>query len=61
MQSLDNMKGKILEHSTIYQIGGQPGHSHREHVFSIISIILKEEKEGKDIIFTAADITKFFV
>ena len=57
---VDKMKNKILEHSTIYQIGGQPGHSHREHVFSIISIILKEEKEGKGIIFTAADIIKFF-
>ena len=61
MQSLDKMKSKILEHSTLYQIGGQPGHSHREHVFSIISIILKEEKECKDIISTAADIIKYFV
>ena len=49
-----------MEHCTIYQIRGHPGHSHREHVFSIISIILKEEKEGKDIIFTAADIIRFF-
>ena len=57
---VDKMKCKILEHSTKYEIGGQPGYSHNEYVFAIISIILKEEKEGKGIIFTAADIIKFF-
>ena len=54
------MKETILENSSKYQIGGQPGHSHREHVFAIISIILKEEKSRRGIIFTATDIVKYF-
>ena len=57
---VDKMKETILENSSKYQIGGQPGHSHREHVFAIISIILKEEKSRRGIIFTAADIIKYF-
>ena len=57
---VDQMKEKILENSTKFQIGGQPGHTHNEHVFTIISIIVKAEKDGEGIIFTAADIIKFF-
>ena len=54
------MKPKILENSTKFQIGGQPGHTHTEHVFTILSIIIKAEKDGEGIIFAAADIIKFF-
>ena len=57
---VDQMKTKILENSTKYQIGSQPGHSHTEHVCTIISIIIKAEKEKEGIIFVAADIVKFF-
>ena len=57
---VNKMKDTILEHSFKYHIGGQPGHSHREHVFAIITIMLKEEKCGKGIVFTAADIIQYF-
>ena len=56
---VNKTKDTILEHSSKYQIGNQPGHSHREHVFAIISIILKKEKSRRGVIFTAADIIKY--
>ena len=54
------MKEDILEASSKFQIGGQPGHTLTEHVFTILSIMIKAEKDEEGIIFTAAYIIKFF-
>ena len=35
------MKRQLLDGSSIYHIGGQPGHRSEEHVFSLKSIIVK--------------------
>ena len=34
----NKMKQRILEKSTKYQVGGQPGHSPEEHIYSIKSV-----------------------
>ena len=57
---VDNMKDKILKGSSPYQIGGQPGHQPKEHIFTVKSIIARCMKEGKMVILQAYDISKFF-
>ena len=54
------MKADILEKSTVFQIGGQPGHSIEEHLFSIKSIMEFGEKKGQGMIFTLVDLVAFF-
>ena len=54
------MKKTILESSSIYQVGGQPGHSPEEHIFTIKSVWAMLEKEQQGIILTLVDIIAFF-
>jgi hypothetical protein len=54
------LKGPILEGSSMYQIGGQPGHRPEELMFVVKSIIAKQRLEGKAIIIQCQDISKFF-
>ena len=54
------MKQRILEKSTKYQVGGQPGHSPEEHIFSIKSVWLMLEGRGQGLIITLVDIVAFF-
>ena len=54
------MKEKILEASSIYQVGGQPGHSTDESIFVIKSLIARAESSGKGFIFSLVDIVGFF-
>jgi hypothetical protein len=54
------MKNRILEKSTKYQVGGQPGHSPEEHIYSIKSVRQVMEMMGKGLIITLVDIMAFF-
>ena len=38
---VDAMKEDILDASSCYQIGGQPGHRSQEHLFTVKSVIAK--------------------
>ena len=54
------MKSKILESSTKFQIGGQPGHRSQEHLFSLKCIIALRELRGEGFLFQLFDLSKFF-
>ena len=56
----EGMKWPLIEKSSIYQIGGQPGHRSEEHVFILKSVIAKYRSEGKQIIIQSSDLEKFF-
>jgi hypothetical protein len=56
----NKMKPCILEKSSMYQVGGQPGHSPEEHIFSIKSVWKMLEMEDKGLIITLIDIVAFF-
>ena len=57
---VNKMKDKILQSSSIYQVGGQPGHSTDECIFTVKSIIAMTEASGKSFIFSLIDIIGFF-
>ena len=52
------MRGPLIDCSSIYQIGGQPGHRAEELVFSSKSIIAKYIAKGKPIIIQSYDLAK---
>ena len=54
------MKEKIFESASVFQIGGQPGHSIEEHIYSIKSLIGLMRMQGRGIILTLVDIVAFF-
>ena len=54
------IKRQLLEGSSIYHIGGQPGQTSEEHVFALKSIIAKYRAQGKLVIVQTLDIAKFF-
>jgi hypothetical protein len=56
----NKMKDTILESSSMYQVGGQPGHAPEEHIFTIKSLWAMLEKEGSGMILTLVDIISFF-
>ena len=56
----DGLKQPLIEGSSMYQIGGQPGHRPEELVFVMKSIIAKYRLEGKMIILKLYDISKNF-
>ena len=57
----DGLRGPLIENSSIYQIGGQPGHRPEELVFVMKSIIAKYRKERKKMLIVKLyDISKFF-
>ena len=49
----------MLEASSIYQIGGQPGHRSEELVFVLISLIARQRTQGKALIIQPSDIKRF--
>ena len=57
---VSKMKECILKSSSTYQVGGQPGHSPEEHIFTIKSIWAMVLKEGSGLILTLVDIILFF-
>ena len=54
------MKDKILEASSIYQVGGQPGHSIDEKIFVIMSMIARIEMNGEGFILSLVDQVSLF-
>ena len=57
---VNKMKEPILESSSKYQVGGQPGHAPEEHIFTIKSMWAKLNMEGSGMILTLVDIVAFF-
>lgn len=57
---VDQMKDDILSKSSIFQIGGQQGHSPEELIFCLKSLIDQQEKQKNGLIFILMDIIKFF-
>ena len=45
----DGLRGPLIENSSIYQIGGQPGHRPEELVFVMKSIIAKYRKKQTNV------------
>ena len=43
----EGLKQPLIEGSSVYQIGGQPGHRSEEHVFVMKSIIARQRAQGK--------------
>ena len=58
--AFESSKSKIFEKSTVYQIGGQSGHSPEEHVFTLKSVIGLMEDIGEGLILNLVDIISFF-
>ena len=56
----DGMKGPLISYSSIYQVGGQPGHRSEEMVFVFKSIVAKRRMEKKLIVAQGLDVSKFF-
>ena len=56
----DGLKSFLLAGSSIYQVGGQPGHRPDEMVFVLKSLIAKRRKERKQVVLQCYDVAKFF-
>ena len=56
----NKMKKCLLKSSSKYQVGGQPGHSPEEHIFTIKSLWTLMEMKGEGMILTLVDIISFF-
>ena len=57
---VNKMKEDILSKSTIYQVGGQPGHSTDEHIFAIKSLMEMLVMQDRGMIFMLVDLVSFF-
>ena len=53
-------KDDIFEKATVYQIGGQTGHSPEEHIFTLKSLIGLMYSMGEGLILNLVDIISFF-
>ena len=56
----DGLKTPLLNGSSIYQIGGQPGHRSEELMFVFKSVVAMYRKKGKMIIVQGFEVSKFF-
>ena len=56
----EGMKQALVDGSSMYQIGGHPGHRAEELIFVLKSIIAKYVGAGKQIIIQSSDLSKFF-
>ena len=54
------MKGPLVSGSSIYQIGGQPGHRPEELVFVFKSVVALYRSRGKMLVAQCYDVGKFF-
>ena len=57
---VNKMKPDILAASSIFQIGGQPGHRTQEHLFTMRSVVALMLYHGEGIIAQLVDISRFF-
>ena len=56
----EGLKGPLVGGSSIYQIGGQPGHRSEELVYVLKSVIARQRAQGKAVLIQPSDIQKFF-
>ena len=56
----DELKTPLVANSSIYQIGGKPGHRPEELVFVIKSIVAKYRSQAKTVIIQCYDVQKYF-
>ena len=56
----DGLKDALIEGSSIYQIGGQPGHRSEELLFVLKSVVALSREKGKMVVLKSYDISKFF-
>ena len=56
----DGLKTPLIEGSSIYQVGGQPGHRSEELVFVFKSVVALYRMKNKMIVVQYYDISKFF-
>ena len=52
----DGLKEALVNGSSIYQIGGQPGHRSEELLFVLKSVVARSREEGSMIILQSLDI-----
>ena len=54
------MKETIVSSSSIYQVGGHPGHSINEHLLTLKTNMALKEENGEGLIFLVIDFVSFF-
>ena len=54
------LRSPLLDKSSMYQVGGQPGHRTEELVFTMKSIIARRRMQNKQVFIQMFDISKFF-
>jgi hypothetical protein len=54
------LKEPLLRGSSMYQIGGQPGHRAEELMFVLKSTVAKHRSQGKMVILQGYDVSKYF-
>ena len=57
---VQGLKEPPVAGSTMYQIGGQPGHRAEELIFSLKSVVSKYRSEEKQVNIQSSDISKYF-
>ena len=56
----DGLKDVLINNSSIYQIGGQPGHRSEELLFVLKSVVAVSREKGRMVVLQSYDISKFF-
>ena len=56
----DGLKRCLLAGSSMYQVGGQPGHRPEEMIYVLKSMVAKQKKMGKMMVIQCYDVSKFF-
>jgi hypothetical protein len=57
---VSKMKDQLVESSSIYQVGGLPGHSIHEHLLTLKTVMAGMEENKRGFIFLAIDFVSFF-
>ena len=58
--NVTKMKDTLVENASIFQVGGLPGHSIKEHLITLKTVMARMESTNKGIIFLIVDIISFF-
>ena len=56
----DGLKEALVSGSSIYQVGGQPGHRPEELLFAFKSVVARQLSQGKEVIVQSFDVQKLF-
>ena len=57
---VSKMKQQLVDSSSIYQVGGLPGHSIHEHLLTLKTVMAGMEEKKRGFIFLAIDFVSFF-